>query len=453
MNRRHSPVSWSVAVVGAGALVATLLGCASTSSPHATRSSTSTTASTGSTGSSPTTSTGKPKLQVPDTLADGSFPSVLDPSRDGSLKSVSVKLTTVARSAAPTALVPRPGHPHQLFLAQRAGQVRLVTIDPATRSLKIHPGNLVNLSSLTSTDGELGLLGLAFDRSGKVLYLSWTRRNGDTRIDAAPVTDSGGIPHVGQRTNLLSVDQMGTNIHKGGDLVVDENGYLSIGLGDGGPENDPEDHAQNPDLLLGKILRIDPEHPSGSKPYGIPADNPDPTGAHGAPEIYLTGLRNPWRFSIDPASGDLWIGDVGQNRIEEIDRLPPGAVSAGANLGWSGYEGTTVFDRSRIRPGTVPPIFETSHRDGNCAITGGVVYRGKKLRGLDGAYLFADLCHPGIDALRATTPPDGIGAVTDERQLAGTAQASEVISFATDATGEVYALSLDGTISRLDPAR
>lgn len=404
------------------------------------------TEATGTTGPRPTAS----GLQTPDTLPGGDFPSMADPARDGALERVKVRLRTVAEAEAPTALVARPGHPDQLFIAERAGRIRLATRS-TNGALTLRPGALMDLTSLVATDGEKGLLGLAFDPDGDTLYLSYNVANGDSRVDEVPVTGPADAPRLGTRTNLLKVDQMGTNFHKGGDLAVDADGLLYAGFGDGGPQNDADQHAQNPDLLLGKILRIDPAHPADGRPYGIPADNPYASGG-GRPEIYLTGLRNPWRFSFDPDSGDLWIGDVGQNTTEEIDRLPDGPSRAGANLGWSGYEGTKVFAKGRVDGPTVPPIFEISHHTGVCSVTGGVVYRGEAIGDLDGAYLYSDLCRAGIHALRATTPRDGIGRVTDERVLAGAEDVGSVISFGTDADGEVYLLSLDGKIRRLEPA-
>jgi glucose/arabinose dehydrogenase len=230
---------------------------------------------------------------------------------------------------------------------------------------------------------------------------------------------------------VLTIDQPETTNHKGGDLQLGPDGYLYAGFGDGGGEGDPDQTAQDPKTLLGKLVRV-------------------PTEAHGRPEIWLSGLRNPWRFTFDPANGDLWIGDVGQNEIEEIDRLPAGVH--GQNLGWSGLEGTTRYKSGRVEGQTVPPVFEYSHSSGGCAVTGGVVYRGKRIAALDGAYLFADLCKPGLHALVATSPRDGIGTVTDERVLDGATKVSQTIAFGTDADGEVYLLSLDGPIRRLDPA-
>lgn len=386
----------------------------------------------------------------PTTLPDGSFPSVTEPTRDGSLRDVRLSVTPVGTAEAPTALVARPGHPDQLFIAERAGRIVLARTGSPDGLLRIDPSPLLDLSRDVGTEVERGLLGLAFDRTGNVLYANYTRRNGDTRVVAVAVTDPGGSPTLGERRTVLEVDQPAPN-HNGGDLQLGPDGYLYIGLGDGGGQGDPSQTAQNLHSLLGKMLRIDPTHPTATKGYAIPKDNPYAPGDAGAPEIWLSGLRNPWRYAFDPANGDLWIGDVGESELEEVDRLPADAAG-GANLGWSGFEGTHVFKDGRAPGPTVPPLFEVSHDDGVCAITGGVVYRGTRLRGLDGAYLFSDLCRPGVHGLTATRPSDRVGTVTDERLLAGTGKADQIISFGTDAAGEVYVLSLDGTIDRLDPA-
>lgn len=455
---RHRGIAASIAVTS----LLTLASCSSGSSPGTSSATTtqsqaqgssdhpSATTQRGATTSPAGSVTSATGLRTPATLPDGNFPDVFDPARDGSLEDVRVETPSVAHADEPLAMVARPGHPGQLFLAERAGRVRLVTVDPRTRALTIARAPLADITSIVETDGEKGLLGLAFDPSGKTLYLSYNVANGDSHIDRAPITDTGSRPRIGKRTNLLIVDQMGTNFHKGGNVAVDADGLLYAGFGDGGPQDDENQHAQNPKLLLGKILRIDPSHPSGDKPYGIPPGNPYATNGRGRPEIWLTGVRNPWRFSIDPANGDLWIGDVGQNAVEEIDRLPGGPVANGANLGWSGFEGTRAFRTGRVKGPSVPPIFEISHDDGVCSITGGVVYRGSRIPALRGVYVYSDMCRSGVHAIRATTPRDGIGHVTDERLLSGTQDVGQIISFATDDKGEVYTLSLDGTIHRLD---
>ncbi len=406
-------------------------------------------------GSAPTTTTSPvgdaASLVVPALEPDGSFPSVADPSRDGSLRGVRTKLVPAAKLDAPMALVARPRHPDELFIAERAGRIVLARRRTGTAKLSVTSRPLLDLSGIVGTELEEGMLGLAFDRAGGVLYVSYNLRNGDSKVDAVTVTDTGGVPRLGARRNVLTVDQPDFPNHKGGDLQLGPDGFLYFGLGDGGDEEDPNDLAQNPTVLLGKMLRIDPTHPTDGRGYAIPADNPYAQGGAGEPETWLSGLRNPWRFAFDPANGDLWIGDVGQAELEEVDRLPAGAAG-GANLGWSGFEGTSLFREGRVTGPSVPPLFEVNHSSGVCAITGGVVYRGSAIAGLQGAYLFSDLCRPGVHALAATRPANQVGTVTDERLLTGTGKAEQVISFGTDADGEVYLLSLDGSISHLEPA-
>ncbi len=449
---RRSPWARLGRVASGLALVVGLVVACSNGSEDATPTPT-TTVAPEPTGPTSTGQVDPGQLATPDTLPDGSFPPVTGTPGAGALAEVRVRLTPVGRADTPTAMVARPGHPDQLFLAERSGRVRLVVRDPDNGELTVAAGAVADLTDEVVTGGEMGLLGLAFAPDGDTLYLSYNVAGNDSRVDAAPVTDRDGRPRVGTRTTLIEVDQPDTTYHKGGHLVVDADGLLYAGFGDGGPQGDADQHAQDTDLLLGKILRIDPTGSAAGRPYRIPAGNPFADGVGGEPEILLVGLRNPWRFSIDPDNGDLWIADVGQHDIEEITRLPGGPASAGANLGWSAYEGTRVFAADRIPGRSVPPVFEISHDDGVCAVTGGVVYRGRAIPDLTGAYLYADLCRPGIDALRTTTPDDGIGEVTEAAALAGTDDAEEVISFATDADGEVYTLSLGGAIHRLDPAR
>jgi glucose/arabinose dehydrogenase len=255
---------------------------------------------------------------------------------------------------------------------------------------------------------------------------------------------TGDTADVASRVDLLTVAQPYAN-HNGGEILVDDDGLLWIGLGDGGSSNDPELRAQDPDELLGKILRIDPTQRGPEQPYAIPADNPFADGG-GRPEIVAMGLRNPWRMRFDPDTGDLWIADVGQDLLEEIDRLPAGAV-LGANLGWSRFEGSEeIFPDRELGPGTlVGPVFEMQHADGWCSVSGGVVYRGDAIADLDGAYLFGDFCKAGLSAIRLDGDAVGETTVLDD-------SAGSVVSIDTDADGEVYVLSLDGVVARLDPA-
>jgi len=346
------------------------------------------------------------------------------------LDEVAVGLEGVATLDAPVALVQRRGF-DELVVAERGGAVRVV--DGGRVSAPI-------VEVGTTTDGERGLLGIAFSPDGSHLYLSYTDERGDSRLDQWAT--GPGIEDVdpASHRNVLSVDQPFSN-HNGGHIVFGPDGLLYYGLGDGGAAGDPEGRAQNPDELLGKVLRIDPRR-SGDDPYAVPADNPF-AGGGGRGEVYITGVRNPWRFSFDRQNGDLWIGDVGQGAEEEIDLLPAGRA-AGANLGWDRVEGNRPFE-GEAPAGAVPPVF-TYGRDEGYSVTGGYVYRGSAIPGLGGAYVFGDY---GAGVVRAL----GIegGRVVSERSLGVETGPASLVSFAEDADGELYVLSLEGPVYRLVP--
>jgi len=349
-----------------------------------------------------------------------------------SLDEVAVALDEVARLDAPTALAQRPGF-DELVVAERGGTVRV--LDGGRAGAPI-----VDLSDETTTDGERGLLGIAFSPDGSHLYISYTDERGDSRLDEWATGPGVGDVDAGSRRNVLAVDQPFPN-HNGGNIVFGPDGLLYYGLGDGGSAGDPGQRAQDPDELLGKILRIDPEA-SGDDPYAVPADNPF-AGGGGRGEIWVTGVRNPWRFSFDRQTGDLWVGDVGQNAEEEIDRLPAGQAR-GANLGWDRLEGNRPFE-GEPPPGAVPPVF-TYGRDEGYSVTGGYVYRGSAIPGLAGAYVFGDY---GAGVVRALTVRGS--EVTAERPLGVETGPASLVSFGEDVDGELYVLSLGGPVYRLVP--
>ena len=351
------------------------------------------------------------------------------------LDSIELTLTQVAEADTPTSLVTRPGS-DTLYVSERAGRVR-----PMVDFQLGDP--IVDIVDEVVTNSEQGLLDLEFSPDGNTLYLSYNvPPDGDTRI--AAYTMNGDTVDPTSRRELLAVDQPFPN-HKGGDIEIGPDGFLYIGLGDGGAGGDPLGNGQNTNVLLGKILRIDPTQPAGGKQYGIPPGNPFADGQGGAPEVWAYGLRNPWRFTFDPRNGDLWIADVGQGQWEEIDLLPAASGGGGgANLGWNQMEGSHSFEGGSNPDGGVLPIFEYDHDQG-CSITGGVVYRGTGVPGLAGAYLFTDYCNGTIRAVRAQD-----GAVSEERVF--DAEGTSLVAFGEDAAGEVYVMSLDGPIYRLDPA-
>jgi glucose/arabinose dehydrogenase len=329
--------------------------------------------------------------------------------------------TTVAASVhEPIALVQRPGDDGHLWLAERAGRVRRLEVGDSGRSLSPAGDYVLDISDQTTTEAERGLLGLAFSPDGGLMYVSSTDLQGDTLVVSYEMADDGVV--ASSRSVVFEQEQPFPN-HNGGHITFGPDDQLWLGLGDGGSADDPDNNAQDPASYLGKIVRIDP--------------------ATGDAEIVVSGVRNPWRFAFD-ADGSLWIGDVGQNAIEEIDHLPADDIE-GANLGWSGYEGTQPYlDGDGRRPeDAVPPVFEYSHDNGNCSITGGFVYRGEAIDALDGAYLFADYCAGRLRAVRLADD----GTLDQELDLGVDVEAP--VSFARDAQGEPYVLSQEGNIIRL----
>ena len=285
---------------------------------------------------------------------------------------------------------------------------------------------------------EEGLLGLALDPdfySNGFFYLYYSasgpRRSVISRFTAHP-DEVAADP--GSETLILEVEQPYAN-HNGGQIVFGPDGYLYVGLGDGGSAGDPKGHGQSTGTLLGAILRLDVSALGATGSYAIPSDNPF-VGVEGArPEIWAYGLRNPWRFSFDSETGDLWAADVGQNALEEVD-----LVRAGLNYGWKIMEGDECYSRSCDTRGLELPVTVYGREDG-CSITGGYVYRGSRLPSLYGAYVYGDFCSGKIWALRY----DG-SRVTESIQLADTRL--EISSFAEDTDGELYILDLGGEIYR-----
>ena len=262
-------------------------------------------------------------------------------------------------------------------------------------------GIFLDLRREVSRDGnEEGLLGLAlapdFAASGH-LYAYYSVREGARRTRLSRFTAAGGAAEPASELVILEVAQPFSN-HNGGALRFGPDGMLYLGLGDGGSAGDPASNAQDPGTLLGSILRIDVRAASEAAPYQVPEDNPfvGVDGARG--EIWAYGLRNPWRMAFDPENGTLWVGDVGQNSIEEVD-----VIVRGGNYGWNRLEGEACFrPRSGCDPGgTERPIATYGHREG-CSITGGVVYRGRAVPELDGAYVFGDFCSGRVWAMEAS---------------------------------------------------
>jgi len=354
------------------------------------------------------------------------------------LRAVKLTLSKLNGLAGPIALAVRPGD-DALYVAEKTGRVRRVAHGQTTTKAAADATPVLDLSGEVSTGGEQGLLGLTFSPDGARLYVDYTDRVGDSQVVEYAFGDKRA--EVSSRRVVLSVHQPYTN-HNGGEVAFGPDAKLYIGLGDGGSENDPDMVGQNLGTPLSKILRIDPP-PSGDKAYTVPADNPFVDRPGVVPETFEWGLRNPWRFSWDRRTKDLWIGDVGQDRWEEID-FRAAAEPAGANFGWSLMDATHPFHGTNP-PDGVLPIVEYSHADANCAVTGGYVYRGTRIPALQGVYLYGDYCSGKVWGL-----VEADGKVVDQGEL-DVGAGHSIFSFGEDAAGELYLLAADG-LYRIHPA-
>jgi glucose/arabinose dehydrogenase len=344
-----------------------------------------------------------------------------------------VRLVRVAQLQQPVAMAVRPGERTTLYLAEQVGRVR------AVRDGQLDPTPVVDLSAKVTAGGEQGLLGLAFSPDGRFLYVAYTDRDGNHQV--SELTMRGQRADPASERSLLHFDDPFPN-HNGGQLAFGPDKRLYIAFGDGGSGGDPFGNGQSLGTLFGKILRIDPR-PAGGRPYQIPDGNPF-AGRDGArPEIWDYGLRNPWRFSFDAATGDLWIGDVGQNAYEEVDHEPAG--TGGRNYGWNRREGLHAYGGGERPDGAVDPVIEYAHSGGGCTVIGGFVYRGQKIKGLRGAYLYGDYCAGWVRAARVAG-----GKVAEQRDLGP--NVPSLSSFGADAAGELYALALGGDVYRIAPA-
>ncbi len=365
----------------------------------------------------------------PDTPSPDASPSP-DPAR---LAGARIDLRRIAVLEQPVALAVRPSD-DALYVAEKVGRVVALRDDSA------EPEVILDITGEVSQGSEQGLLGIAFAPNGRFLYINYTDVAGHTHVSEFRTADDG--VDIASRRDVLFVEQPYSN-HNGGNLAFGPDGYLYIGLGDGGSGGDPDRNGQSLQTLLGKMLRISPR-PSGDDPYGIPPDNPFVGRGDARPEIWAFGLRNPWRYSFDLQTGDLWIGDVGQSASEEIDVEPAGSTG-GLNFGWNLFEGSLPYLGDGSAADTVGPVYEYPNGTGGCAVTGGYVYRGARIPDLVGAYVFADFCGGGLEAFVLR---DGIAK--QRRPLGEVVDA--VASFGQDAAGELYVLSLAGPVYRIVPA-
>jgi glucose/arabinose dehydrogenase len=353
-------------------------------------------------------------------------------------RSSGVKLVRIGTFRQPTYVTGAPGDRRRLFVVEKAGAIVIDVAGHQRRQPFLEVSSIVN-----SAGPEQGLLGLVFapdyQRSGR-FYVDYTGANNDIHVvQYRRSADDANLADPASAQTILTIDHHLYANHNGGQLQFGPDGDLYIGVGDGGSEDDPMHLGQNTDVLLGKILRVAPRANGG---YRIPKGNPF-AGVHGKrPAIWAYGLRNPWRFSFDRLTGDLIIGDVGQDKQEEIDFAKHG-TGAGANYGWSVWEGDR-FNTPGVAPHAVRPVLVALHSDGYCAIIGGYVVRDRALRSLYGRYLYGDDCKPQINSVWLTAGhargnrPTGLSVKT-------------MSSFGQDTLGRIYAVSLAGPVYRLAP--
>jgi len=392
---------------------------------------------------------GKPPLSTPEAAA--AIPRITPPSKITPIPSVSTIAPTPMRASAAafpdtsayqwTAVVtglvspvdiqfPNDGT-GRMFIVEQAGRIRIVE-----NGQLLETPFLDIVDRVGSEGNEQGLLGLAFHpdfRDNGNFYVNYTDKNGNTVI--ARFHAQGDLTDPASESRLLRVAQPFPN-HNGGGLVFGPDGYLYIGLGDGGSQGDPSGNGQNLNTLLGKLLRIDVDHGS---PYAVPGDNPFATGG-GKPEIWAYGLRNPWRFSFDRATRDLYIADVGQDTWEEIDFIPA-ASGAGSNFGWNYFEGSHPYQGAS--PAGIQfqvPVAEYSHAEGGCAVTGGYVYRGA-LTEWQGVYLHGDFCSGKVWGLVRSRNGWQYQILFET--------GFNITSFGQDTSGEIYLADRAGGIYRL----
>jgi glucose/arabinose dehydrogenase len=414
-------------VLGIALAAALVAGCGNVVQPTASgRPSPSAATPTASAAASP----GAPSASasVAEVPASGAASSPFDPT------GLTVTLKPVADGfRSPLAAVSAKDDSGRLFVVEQGGLIRIV------RDGAILPGPFLDLSGQISSGGEQGLLGLAFHPDFPAdprFFVDYTDPNGDTRVSSFTVDPSNpDRANAASEKRLLFVDQPYAN-HNGGALAFGPDGDLYIALGDGGSGGDPHENGQKLSTMLGKILRIGVDGTTGELPYAIPDDNPYVNKAGSEPTIFLYGLRNPWRLSFDRATGDLWVGDVGQNAWEEIDVARAG--TSGENFGWNRMEATHCFRPASgcDQTGLTPPVAEYSH-DAGCTVIGGYVYRGSAQPALAGGYLFGDYCSGTIWAI------DPAGDQLREPTVVAQTDAS-ISSFGEDEAGELYVTDISG---------
>ena len=427
-SRRHSPFPAALAVISVVALFAMSGAHVRQGAP----------ALGGDSGS-------RPASAVQPTVDAGVVAGAFDPAK------VALHLTLMKAGLSKPLLVTHAGDGSgRLFVVEQTGKVRIITAGGT-----LLPTPYIDVGWTISNGSEQGLLGLAFHphfETNGYFFLNFTDKSGTTIVNRYSTSPAANTASVTTAVRILTISQPYAN-HNGGHLAFGPDGYLYLGMGDGGSGGDPGNRAQSLNTLLGKILRIDIDHWATGKHYSSPATNPY-VGRTGLDEIWSIGLRNPWRWSFDRLSNRLWIGDVGQSRYEEIDRsMVSGSIATGrgANYGWRQLEGRVCYDPPSgcTTAGMQMPLVAYSHTASdvdNCSVTGGYVYRGTKYPVLIGGYLYGDFCSGRIWAVSAGAPTPASGRILRGSDWSPRLRIS---SFGEDEAGELYVCDLAGQIYRI----
>ncbi len=327
-----------------------------------------------------------------------------------------------------------PAGDPRLFVVEKAGRIRII------KNGTLLPTPFLDITSKVSTGSEQGLLSVAFHpsySSNGFLYVNYTNTTGDTRVERYTVSGNADVANPATAKTILAIDQPFSN-HNGGLNLFGPDGYLYVGMGDGGSGGDPQGHGQNKNSLLGKLLRINVD---GGDPYSIPANNPFANGG-GRAEVWAYGLRNPWRFAFDKTASLLYIADVGQNAFEEINVVATNRT--GVNYGWNIMEGASCYGASSCsQSGLQLPAVSYNRDGGACTVIGGMVYRGTAVPQLAGHYLYADYCAGWIRSFKWTN-----GAIANATEWQTSAHGT-ILSFGEDAAGEMYVLSANGRVYKI----
>ena len=359
--------------------------------------------------------------------------------RPASAQGGGLSLREVGTFEEPVFVENAPGARKLLFVVERPGTVRVL------RKGRTLSKPFLDLSARVQAGGEEGLLSIAFDpryRQNRRFFVYYTNRNGDIEVDSLRrKRRSATRASERSRRKVIVVPHPVYSNHNGGQLQFGPDGFLYLGTGDGGGSGDPDENAQDPESLLGKLLRIAPRRQPGKRGYTVPQDNPF-VGSDGRDEIYALGLRNPYRFSFDAETGDVSIGDVGQSEIEELDHVGPGAAR-GANFGWDVFEGSRPFEGDTPPPSYVGPVHEYPTSNGNCSVIAGYVVRDPALPSFAGRLLYADFCAGDI---RSIDPDAADPSASD----ASTGLRLDLVSsFGQGAGNHLYVVSLEGPVMRI----